>query len=386
MKAKLRGSSPSVAIVYDRLNSSGGAEKILAEFQHLYPQAPFYSSVCDRRSAPWLSPKTRVHTSWLQYVPGAANRHQLFGWLMPILFESFDFSQYDIVISVSSESAKGVLTQPKQLHINYTLTPTRYLWSHADEYQKHIPKWLRPLMKKIVNILKRWDRVAAQRPDIMVPISQVVKDRIAQYYQRESTEPIYPPISLAEVIEVPDRVESLPEEFFFTWGRHVRYKQFDTVIRAAAQVKMPVVIAGSGPDTKRLQQLALALDPAGNYIFFVGMVSDAELRWYLEHARASVFPQIEDFGIVLMEALLAGCPVIAHKKSGAVELMTAQDGLFLEKISIQILADTMKKMRSKAWNRLDIRRRAGQYAGVRFSQEWSRFVEESWEKHQKSLH
>ncbi|MCD8507098.1 hypothetical protein LRY58_02240 [Candidatus Woesebacteria bacterium] len=130
---------PKVALVYDRLNSSGGAEKVLIELQKLYPDAPLYTSVFDADRTPWLAPGSQVHTSWLQYVPGARRRHQWFGWLMPFLFELFDFSAFDIVISVSSEAAKGILTQPHQLHVNYLLTPTRYLWSHQEEYVQQVP-------------------------------------------------------------------------------------------------------------------------------------------------------------------------------------------------------------------------------------------------------
>ncbi len=386
MKTAKKPSQPKVAIVYDRLNSSGGAEKILQALQQLYPDAPFYTSVYDSESVPWLSPKTEVHTSWLQHIPGAKKHHQWFGWLMPFLFEQFEFSEYDIIISVSSESAKGVLTQPKQLHINYVLTPTRYLWSHSKEYEAQVPSVLRPVMSRVVRLLKEWDAVASYRADVMVPISRVVQERVKKYYKREITEPIYPPFDIEASSQAPKDVASLPKEYFFTWGRHVRYKEFETSIRASVSAQIPLVIAGNGPDTTRLKQIARELDPQASVVQFVGNISDAEIRWHLERALGSVFPQIEDFGIVIMESLLAGCPVLVHQKTGAAELMNQNDGVFLPEISPRILAELMQEMRSTVWKRLDIQRRARQYAGVRFSQEWSRFVEEAWEKHTQNLH
>jgi len=385
MSSGANQSSPRVAIVYDRLNSHGGAEKVLQELQTLYPEAPLYTSVYDAPSVPWLDPKRTVITSWLQYVPGAKTHHQWFGWLMPFLFESFDFSEYDIIVSISSESAKGVLTQPDQLHINYMLTPTRYLWSHAAEYELQLPRLIRPLARLVFCILRAWDATAANRPDVVVPISQLVQNRVKEFYRRETRAPLYPPADVSPEIAAPKGAEMLPESFFFSWGRHVAYKQFDTVIAASVYSKIPVVLAGNGPETKRLQALSRTVDAEGQYIFFVGECNDAELRWYLEKAAGSLFPQIEDFGIVILESLLSGCPAIVNEKSGAAELMTKHDGFKISESTPRILAESMQKMRAKPWQRLDIQKRARQYAGVRFSQEWDRLVQSEWKKHQQAL-
>ncbi len=266
------------------------------------------------------------------------------------------------------------------------LTPTRYLWSHAREYQEELPKYLRPIMKWMQKNLRAWDRTAAQRPDYLVPISQLVAKRIQKYYHRTPTEPIYPPVETKPLAKEPRSLLARPEAFFFTWGRHVRYKSFEMILRAAARSKTPVVVAGTGPDSRRLRQLARRLDPHQNLIFFVGNVDDAELAWFLEHATGTVFPQVEDFGIVIMESLLAECPSIVHHMSGAAELMGSQDGIKLSEVNTKTVAQAMVEMQETAWERLDIRRRARQYAGVRFSQEWDRFVREAWKKHVQALH
>ncbi len=372
-----------VAIVYDRLNSAGGAEKVLVQLQALYPEAVFFTSVYAPEKTPWLKAGTEVRTSYLQRIPGAKNHHRLFGWLMPFLFESFDFTGFDIVISVTSEAAKGVLTQPHQLHVCYLLTPTRYLWSHQELYEQQVPGFLRSVMRRLVRYLQNWDRVAAYRPDRMIPISKQVWERAKQYYRRPLEEPLYPPADVVQTSVQPEktRESDFPKSFFFTWGRHVAYKQFDTVIAAAVSAQEPLVIAGEGPQTAFLKKLAKQLDPHQQYIYFLGALSDSEITWCLESAHAAVFPQEEDYGIVIAESLLVGCPVIAHKKSGATEKMTSGDGVLIPEGSVSMVLAAMQKIRAKTWDRLDIRHRARQYAGVRFSEEWNRALRKQWQEH-----
>ncbi|MCD8507097.1 glycosyltransferase [Candidatus Woesebacteria bacterium] len=239
-------------------------------------------------------------------------------------------------------------------------------------------------MRAVIAWLQRWDRVAAQRPDVMIPISRVVQERAQQYYGRQTEPPLYPPVSLAAQATAPANESKLPQKFFFTWGRHVAYKQFDTVIRAVAAVRGSLIIAGEGPQTAALQSLAEQVFGAADNIF-VGKITDEELRWYLEHAEATVFPQEEDFGIVMLESVLAGCPVIANEKSGATELLTSKDAVFLPDSSVESVVSALHEIGNNSWERLDIQRRARQYAGVRFSQEWKRQLEGHWEKHTQAL-
>lgn len=372
--------NPKVALIYDRVNSWGGAERVLLALHSLYPEAPLYTSVYEPQRAKWAE-GWDIRTSWLQRIPWARSRHQLFGWLMPLLFESFDLSDFDLIISVTSEAAKAVITRPDQLHICYLLTPTRYLWSHSQEYFQRFPRWF---AKIVLFLLQSWDRSAAQRPGVLVPISRRVGRRAARYYRRATEDPIYPPFqSLGRAV----RPKNLPpKKFIFSWGRHVAYKKFESIIRASILSRTPFVLAGAGPHTPKLKAIAQRLDPAGKLIHFVGRISDQEVQWYLEHAIAAVFPQEEDFGIVIMEAQLAGCPVIVHRASGATELVQAEKGaIILTDGRIKTISRAIDRAKRKSWSRLDIRRAARQYAGVYFARTWRRRIQEMKERHDRQF-
>jgi len=183
---------PRVAIVYDRVNKWGGAERVLLELHKIFPEALLYTSVYDQNRASWAKVFPKIKTSFLQYIPFAKSNHELFAPLMPLAFWFFDFSDYDVVISVTSEFAKNIRTKPKTLHICYCLTPTRYLWSHYDEYFKG-PAF-KALTKPIIWLLRNIDYKAAQKPDIIIGISTEVCRRIKKYYKRKS-EIVFPSIN-----------------------------------------------------------------------------------------------------------------------------------------------------------------------------------------------
>ena len=182
-----------VAIVYDRVNKWGGAERVLLALHEMFPDAPLYTSVYDSKKAPWARVFPKIYTSFLQYLPFAKSNHELLAPLMPLVFESFNFDNYDLVISVTSEAAKGIKTNSGTLHVCYCLTPTRYLWSHYEDYFKN--PVFKLVTKPIINYLKNWDKKAAQRPDVMIAISTEVKNRIKKYYGRDS-EIIFPPTNV----------------------------------------------------------------------------------------------------------------------------------------------------------------------------------------------
>src|SRR5258706_1324843 len=181
--------SMRVALVYDRVNKWGGAERILLALHRIFPNAPLYTSVYDRKRAPWAQ-VFRVKTSFLQEIPFIKSHHELFPFLMPIAFESFSFDEYDFVISVTSESAKGIITRPSTAHICICLTPTRDLWSGYEEYFKNF--FLLIFTKPILINLKSWDKTASEREDELIAISKEVKRRIKKYYKKKS-KILYPP-------------------------------------------------------------------------------------------------------------------------------------------------------------------------------------------------
>lgn len=368
-----------VALVYDRVNSQGGAERVLMAFHKLYPQAPLFTSVYESACAPWAK-DWDVRTSFIQSIPWLRSRHQLVGWLMPFAFESFDFSDFDLIISVTSEYAKAIITRPEQLHISYLLTPTRYVWSHKELHLEYVPRFLRGLARRVFLVLQRYDWVAARRPDLLVTISQLVKSRVKKYYELPARV-IYPPFEELPKSVKPKAAARFPQ-YLITWGRLVKYKRFDLTLRAACDAKLPLLIIGDGPEKKSLQILAQELDPQGQYIQFIDRCSDAELSWYLENARVAVFAQVEDFGISPLEALLAGCPVVVQRESGSSELLDHSScAYFLDGENDENFSAVLLTAWNKSTDRLDIQRQARQYAGERWSHEWVRLVDETLRQH-----
>src|SRR5258708_777508 len=210
-----------VALVYDRINKWGGAERILLALHEIFPEAPLYTSVYNSELAPWASIFT-IKTSFLQKFPKASSHHEMLATLMPVAFESFSFDEYDLVISITSEAAKGIITKTTTKHICICLTPTRYLWSGYNTYfSKSVFK---NISKPIVHYLKKWDRVAAQRPDAYIAISQEVQKRIKKYYGRDSVI-IYPPLTIeSKGKKNPENQKQITDNYFLVVSRLVPYK------------------------------------------------------------------------------------------------------------------------------------------------------------------
>jgi glycosyltransferase involved in cell wall biosynthesis len=334
-----------VALVYDRLNKWGGAERVLLALHKLYPDAPLYTSVYDKKNASWAN-VFDVRTSFLQNFPFAVH-HEFYAVLMPMAFESFDFSEFDLVISVTSEAAKGIITKPTTKHICYCLTPTRYLWSGYIEYFKN--PILRFLSKPIVMYLRFWDRIAANRPDKYIAISKEVQERIKKYYNQNSTV-IYPPLTMwGPVKSNPSRQCSLPVRavgspssfatpYFLIVSRLVSYKKIDLAIEVFNKLKLPLKIIGTGAEMRSLRAMA------GSTIEFLGYLTDKELVGYYSGCRALVFPGLEDFGLTILEAQSFGKPVIAYKAGGALEtIIEEKTGIFFDKQTVKDLEAAIKQ-------------------------------------------
>jgi glycosyltransferase involved in cell wall biosynthesis len=303
-----------VALVYDKVSKWGGAERVLLALHQLFPDAPLYTAVYDKKKAKWAD-EFDVRTSFLQKIPFAKSHSELLPALMPVAFESFDFDQYDLVISVTSEAAKGIITKSHTYHLCYCLTPTRYLWSGYDDYFKN--ETARIISKPFISYLQKWDKVASQRPDKLVAISKEVQERIGKYYGREA-ELVYPPVTLGKN----QKSASIKQGGYFLLvsrlSKFTKYKRVDLAIRLANKLKLPLKIVGDGSWRKKLEYMS------GPTVEFVGAVSDETLVNYYKNCKALIFPGYEDLGLVMVEAQLLGKPVIAYNKGGAKELV--QDG------------------------------------------------------------
>lgn len=358
-----------VALVYDRVNKIGGAERVLETLHQIWPEAPLFTSVYNPQTAPWAR-KFKVIPSFLNKFPFAKKRHEAYPFLMPLAFESFDFNEYDVVVSVASEAAKGIVTQPQTLHICYCLTPTRYLWSGYQEYFQN--KAFRFLTKPIVAYLRSWDKIAAQRPDIYLATCKNVKKRIKKYYGRDS-EVIYPPMD-TEKWQLPKKKE-IKDYFLIVSRLDFGYKKVGLVVEAFNQLGLPLKIIGAGTQERRLRKMAR------KNIEFLGQLTDKELLGYYQRCQAVVFPQEEDFGLVPLEAQASGRPVIAFQKGGALEtVIEGKTGLFFAPQTQGALIKTIEKFIISQFKPQDCRQNAERFDKKRFKKKIEGYVKEKWIK------
>ena len=238
------------AIVYDRVNKWGGAERVLLVLHEIFPEAPLYTAVYSPKKAKWAKVFPKVIPSFLQKIPILRDRHERLGTFMPIAFETFDFTGFDLVISVTSEAAKGIITKPGTKHICYMLTPTRYLWSAHDYYFRN--PILKLFSRVAVGYLREWDKIAAKRPDKIVAISTAVQKRIKKYYKRDS-KVIFPPAGFSTTALRSAVVDGVKENFYLIVSRLVAYKRTALVIEAFNSLGKRLVIVGSGSQLRFLK-------------------------------------------------------------------------------------------------------------------------------------
>jgi len=325
-----------VALVYDWVDKFGGAERVLQALHEIYPEAPLFTSVFNLEKAPWAK-DFKVIPSFLNKLPLANVYHEFYPWLMPLAFESFDFSDFDLVISVTSAQGKGIITKPSTYHLCYCLTPTRYLFSSHDQYFKN--KFLKFLVSPVLNYLLNWDKVAAQRPDRYVAISENVRKRIKKYYYRDS-DLIYPPVDLKKFY--PDKNKK--GDYFLVVSRLVPYKKVDLVVQAFNSLGLPLKIVGVG------SQLGSLRRQANNNVEFLGQLTDKRLLSYYQNCRAVIFPTDEDFGLVPLEAQACGKPVIAFGAGGALETVKQGiTGTFFYPQTAEALVKEIKKFKPEIY-------------------------------------
>jgi len=350
-----------VALVYDRVNKWGGAERVLLALNELFPDSPLYTSVYSPKNAPWAKVFPKVIPSYLQKLQFAQSRHEFFPLLMPHIFESFNFENYDLVISITSEAAKGIITKGKTKHICYLLTPTRYLWSGKNQYFKST--LIKQITSPALSYLKKWDKIAAQRPDQLISISKVVQKRAKKYYKRDS-QIIYPPVDVAKFKS--DAIYNIQNtKYFLVVSRLVPYKKVDLVIETFNKLGLPLIIVGTGSEEKKLRQ------KANNNIKFMGHVTDKKLANLYRASKALIFPQLEDFGITAVEAMAVGKPVIAYNKGGARDtLIDGKTGIFFDQQKYESLAGAVSRFAKMKFDNAIISTHAQKFSKQRFKKEF----------------
>jgi glycosyltransferase involved in cell wall biosynthesis len=366
------------ALVYDRINKIGGAERVLEVLHSMYPRSPLYTAVYHDEKASWAK-GWKIKPSLLNNFPLARSKHELFPWLTPLAFENFNFNEYQVVISITSAEAKGIITKPDTLHICYCLTPTRYLWSDYKTYINEIPPLFRILIKPVFSYLRFWDRIASTRADNIIAISETVRTRIQKYYNRDS-QVIYPPVEVDKFADKSKTKKRLPiKNYYLVISRLVPYKRIDIAIKACNHLKKKLVIVGKGSQMKKLRSIA------GSTINFVGELTQDELVLYYQYCDALLFPQEEDFGISAVEAQAAGKPVVAYNKGGATEIVKeGKTGTFFLEQNTSSLIKAIKRIETLKFDKKECIENAQRFNKERFIKEFSAKVEELWISYKKS--
>jgi glycosyltransferase involved in cell wall biosynthesis len=334
------------ALVYDRVNTRyGGAEQVILALHQLFPDAPLYTSVYDPRQALWAQDLT-VKTSFLQKLPRAKQNHRVYVPLMPLAFEQLDLSDFELIISVTSAEAKGVMTQPGQTHLCYLLSPPRYLYSHQQEYLQSRPFLnffgFNLLTKQLLNYLEWWDQAAIHRPDYIIPLSKVVQQRVKTYYDLETLNPIYPPIDVLDTQQTASLAKlKLPKDFNLVVSRLVPYKKIDLAIRACQNLKQPLVIVGAGPQLRRLTQLVY---PHKSPVIFLEAQPQAVVNSLLAQAKLLLSPGQDDFGLIALQANLQGTPAVINAESGVAEILIEEvGGVKLHSLSVETIERAIQR-------------------------------------------
>jgi glycosyltransferase involved in cell wall biosynthesis len=358
-----------IALIHDHLAQDGGAEKVLKVFAEMFPEAPIFTLLYEQKNADKYYKGRQISTSIIQRLPGGVKHYQWYMPFMPMAVEFFDLSSYDIVLSDTSSFAKGVITSTHTLHICYCHTPTRYIWSDTHQYIQELRynKFFKKIISLVLNYIRIWDRVAADRVDVFVANSKFIVKRIKKYYKRDSTL-IYPPVET-------EKFSISPEvgDYYLIGGRLVPYKRIDIVIEAINKLGLKLKIYGDGVDMERLKKIA----GSNPNIEFLGRVSEEEKADLYRKCLAFIHPQEEDFGITVVEAMASGRPVIALRSGGAEETIEeGVSGIFFNEQTTDSLIEAIKIFQQTKFDPETIKKYSQKFSVDRFKKEIKNFIEE----------
>ena len=353
------GTGLRVALVHDYLTGMRGGEKVLEVLCRMFPQAPLYTLMHLQGAVTPVIENRPIHTSPLQHMPFAAKKYRLYFPLFPAFAELTKADDCDLVISTSHAVAKSMVRRKggKPRHVCYIHSPMRYIWDRFDDYfgpQKVGALASRFLFRPIAAGLQRYDRATTDRVDLFVANSRFVADRVRRLYGREA-EVVAPPVDIEHFA----KYDRQPEDWYLVVSALVPYKRVDHAIAACAALGRPLKIVGSGPDRQQLEALASKL---GANVEFLGFVSDEDLGHYYSRARALLFPGVEDFGIVPVEAIATGCPVIALEEGGILDSMTASTAVFYADATIDGLLRAIGEFEQRSFHAAELRSRAQKFS------------------------
>jgi len=378
-----------IAIVCDWIKDMWWAELVLEQFLEIFPQADIFTSVFfPNKKFKKIFKNRNIKTSFIQKIPFLNKSHKLALIFRPLAFESFDLSEYDIVISSTSAESKWVITKPETLQICYCHTPVRYFWSHYHEYLNMMEFWFlntfwKYFMPKFVHKLRNWDFCASWRPDFFIANSENTKKRIKKYYNRNS-KVIYPWIdiwkfnTLSHISQKSHssslfKAEEENEEFYFYIWRCIPYKKFDLLVDAFNKNWKKIILA---TNTNNKLYKSLKSKSNDNIKWKLNISFEEKVKLFSQ-AKAFLFPPEEDFWLVPIEAMATWTPVIAYKKWWVLEtVLENETWIFFENQTVESLNDAIKKFEKISFNKEKIKKHAKKFDKKIFKKEFLEFLEE----------
>ena len=357
-----------IAIIHDWLVTNAGAEKVLKEILEIFPDADIFSLVdflndIDKKQ---ILNNKKVHTSFIQKLPFAKKYFRNYLPLFPKAIESFNLKKYDLIISSSWAFAKGIKKNNNQLHICYCHTPIRYAWDLYEEYTSNIKQPKKFLVQKTLQYIRKWDIKTINRVDYFIANSKFVQKRIQNTYKKTS-KVIYPPVDIEKFI-----LEDKKEDFYLTASRLVPYKKTKLIIEAFN--KMPnkkLIVIGKGEELNNIKKIAKS------NVKIIGYQPEETLIYYMQKAKAFVYAAIEDFGIIPIEAMACGTPVIALNKGGTAETVkNGVNGILFENQNTKDIIKAINKFENQKFNSHTIRNSVLNFSKENFKHQFKKFINE----------
>lgn len=366
-----------VAIVCDWLTNVGGAEKVLFRVNQMFPEAPIYTSQYDPKGIDWFE-GADIRTSPLQKY--SVKLRRFLGPLRQRYFKRLDLSEYDLVISVTGAEAKAVKA-PNGIHVCYCHVPTQYYWQMYNDYVKNpgfgiLDPVVRFFFRLLVIPLRRADFKTAQKVDYFVTISEYAKEQIRRYYKRDAVV-IHPPVELSDFRS---KNALTLGDYYIVTSRQVNWKRIDLAIKACMMTQRRLLVIGEGAEHKKLVKLA---EDSG-LVEFLPLMNKKELVAYLAKAKGYLFPSLEPFGIAPVEAMAAGCPVIAFREGGAKDyVIEGKNGILFDEQTAKSLAEAILKFEKLKFNRKKVSESVSKFDEKRFDKELKDFIKKCEKKRAK---
>lgn len=373
-----------VAIVHDWLVNYGGAETWVELALTMYPDADIYTLVHDPKKLGNHFKNNKIFTSYIQKLPMASKLYTKLLSFMPKAFESFDLTDYDLVICSSSCCAKGVITKPSTPCVAYIHSPMRYAWDLYFDYRKRSGRLTKFFMDLWMQKLRLWDYVSSHRLDAVVANSKYIARRIKKFWDIDA-KVVYSPVNTERFYADEATIDAPKEDYYVAFSRLVQYKRADLAVSACKALGKKLVVIGDGNERENLEKLAG--EENGKSIIFAGRLSDEEVRSHLRKCKALIFSAEEDFGLTPLEAQCCGSPVIAFGKGGATEtVVDGVTGVFFPKQETESVVEAIKNFEKiseenpKAFNPREISAHAKTFSRERFVKEFQAVIDEAFEK------